>query len=342
MFYKIAVVLLAGLGISFAEIYTEAAPTDVPRYLSEYGLFLGNIADQQPADDVLPYSVNSPLFSDYTEKFRFVRLPVGTSATYHPTEVFDFPVGTVISKTFSYPDKKATHLIETRILRHEADGWRGYPYVWNEEQTNATLKLTGRNETITFRGPDGKKQTIDYHVPNVNECGGCHNYAGSMRPIGPSARQLNGELDYESGKQNQLHHWSETGYLSELPTDPVQIPRLVDYDNPSASVHERARAYLDANCGHCHRPDGPAGTSGMFLYYAEIDPAAWGVRKPPVAAGRGAGNRRYGIEPGKPDRSILLYRMESTDNGERMPELGRALVHREGVELIAQWIESIE
>ena len=342
MAYRIVVLLLAAVGFSFIDIYQSVAPAEVPRRLSEYGLFEGALAEHAPAPGVLPYSVNSPLFSDYAEKLRFVRLPESTTATYHPTGVFEFPVGTVISKTFGYPGKKGSRLIETRILRHEADGWRGYPYVWNEEQTDATLKLTGRNETITFRGPDGKKQTIDYHVPNVNECGGCHNYAGSMRPIGPSARQLNGEFDYDSGKQNQLRHWSEAGYLSALPTDPVEIPRLVSYDNLEAAIHERARAYLDANCGHCHRPDGPAGTSGMFLYYAETDPAAWGVRKPPVAAGRGAGNRRYGIEPGKPDRSILLYRMESTDNGERMPELGRALVHQEGVALIAEWIRSIE
>ena len=323
--------------------FSEKAP---PRSLAEYALFEGRMANLQPAAGVLPYALNSPLFSDYSTKYRFVKLPEGTAATYHAAHVLDFPVGTVIAKTFAYPTnpKKpdaGETLVETRILRHEAGGWRAYPYVWNEEQTDARLKLTGDNQEITLRTPDGKKRTIDYHVPNANECKGCHYYDGKLQPIGPSARQLNRDFPYADGTENQLDRWSARGVLRELPA-PDARPQLVDYDDPTASLHERARAYLDANCGHCHRPDGPAGTSGMFLHYAETDPAAWGVRKPPVAAGRGAGNRRYGIEPGKPDASILTYRMASTDPGERMPELGRSVVHEEGLALIRDWIAAME
>jgi hypothetical protein len=80
----------------------------------------------------------------------------------------------------------------------------------------------------------------------------------------------------------------------------------------------------------------------MFLDAAQTDMARLGLGKPPVAAGRGSGNRKYGIVPGKPAESILLFRMESDDPGIRMPELGRQLKHVEGVELVRAWIKELK
>ena len=121
-------------------------------------------------------------------------------------------------------------------------------------------------------------------------------------------------------------------------------PRLADYRLPpdASTCEAAARAYLDGNCAHCHNPHGPASTSGMFLDIWQTEPERLGIGKPPVAAGRGSGNRRYGIVPGKPNESILVYRMESDDPGIRMPELGRQLMHREGVELIRAWIKAMK
>ena len=79
----------------------------------------------------------------------------------------------------------------------------------------------------------------------------------------------------------------------------------------------------------------------MFLEIGQTDPERLGVGKPPVAAGRGSGNRRFGIVPGKPNESILVFRMENDDPGIRMPELGRQTQHREGVELIKEWIQEM-
>ena len=98
---------------------------------------------------------------------------------------------------------------------------------------------------------------------------------------------------------------------------------------------------LHANCGHCHNPRGAARTSGLFLDIAETDPAVFGVCKPPVATGRGSGGLPFDIVPGNPDGSILVYRISSTDPEVRMPELGRNLVHEEGVALIREWISSM-
>ena len=128
----------------------RAAPDGAPPFekLSQYGLFQGNGSTQQPAPGVIPYDLNTPLFSDYTEKFRFVKLPAGQAAVYSSDGPFEFPVGTIIAKTFAYPAdardaKLGRRLLETRILKHEPQGWVGLPYIWNADQTEAMLDVAG-------------------------------------------------------------------------------------------------------------------------------------------------------------------------------------------------------
>ena len=124
--------------------------------------------------------------------------------------------------------------------------------------------------------------------------------------------------------------------------DLATVPKAPVWNDPNTgSLNDRARSWLDINCAHCHHPDGPAATSGLNLSVHEKNPTAWGVRKTPVAAGRGSGNRRYDILPGHPDQSILLYRLESTDPGVMMPEVARKVTHREGVALIRAWISTL-
>ncbi len=317
-----------------------------PDNLSAYGLFRGNGAAQEPAAGVIPYDLNTPLFSDYTEKMRFIKLPPGEKIDYHPEDVFSFPVGTVIAKTFAYPldmnePAKGRRLLETRILEHRRDGWVGLPYIWNEEQTEATLDVAGDTVQVSWRHSDGKERTNRYLIPNSNQCKGCHEADGAdkpMRPIGPMARQLNREYPYADGAENQLTRWTKLGLLS-TEVDPHHAPKLPVWDDPlTGSVNDRARAWLEINCAHCHNPDGPAKNSGLDLQFAQDNPTKYGVFKSPVAAGRGTGGRQYDIVPGKPDESIFIYRLESDQPQIMMPELGKRLVHTEGVELIRQWI----
>ncbi len=314
--------------------------------LSDYGFFTGNPADQRPAPGVVPYALNTPLFSDYAEKLRFVKLPAGQAVAYNPTDVLDFPVGTTLIKTFFYPidfrdEKKGRRLMETRLLLHEESGWKALDYVWNDAQTEALLEVAGDTKTVSYVDRDGKKRSHAYAVPNLNQCKGCHNRAEQLRPIGPSARQLNGDFSYGETTENQLLHWQKTSLLAGLP-DLKDCPKTPVYNRPeTGSLDARARAWLDINCAHCHRPDGPASTSGLNLSAFETNPTALGIRKTPVAAGRGSGGRQFDIVPGKPDASILLYRLDSTDPGVMMPELGRRTVPREGVELVRAWIKSL-
>ena len=321
-------------------------PVAVRQTLSEYGFFAGKLADQIPADGVVPYRLNTPLFSDYAEKLRFVKLPTGGTVPYNATEVLNFPVGTTLIKTFYYPNDfrdadKGRRLMETRLLIRETAGWKAVEYVWNDEQTEAVLDVAGDRKAITYTDAEGRIRQQEYIIPNLNQCKSCHNRSEVLMPIGPSARQLNGDLVYLSGAENQLSHWQKAGWLTDLPplTD---VPRAPVWNDPATgSLDARARIWLDINCAHCHRPDGPANTSGLNLSVHERSSTAWGVLKTPIAAGRGSGGRRYDIVPGRPDESILLYRMESTDPGVMMPEVARKVTHKEGIALVREWIRSL-
>lgn len=318
-----------------------------PVKLSAYGFF-DDPQTQSPAAGVVPYDLITPLFTDYAQKRRFLYVPEGKQISYDATQVFTFPEGSALIKTFAYPMKAkdantSLRLIETRLLIRKPQGWAAYPYVWNEAGTDATLKRAGKRIPLTIPLSNGETAAINYQVPNVNQCKGCHvqatqGGAKAVGPIGPKARNLNHAFTYPQGSKNQLTFWQELGWLKGAPAA-GQAPRVPRWDDPDAgSLNDRARAYLDVNCGHCHQAGGPAATSGLMLDWGERNPAKLGFYKRPVAAGRGSAGLEFSVVPGAPDKSILAHRMASTDPGVMMPELGRTLAHREGVNLIRQWI----
>jgi len=201
--------------------------------------------------------------------------------------------------------------------------------------------VAGETRQVKYIDESGKSKQHAYYIPNMNQCKGCHNKGEKMEPIGPSARQLSGKVTFNGEHDIQLTHWAKEGKLTGLPVS-EDLPKAVVWNDPSSgSVDERARLWLDINCAHCHQPKGPASTSGLFLRAGEIDPLRLGIRKTPVAAGRGSGDLQYGILPGQPDKSILVYRMESKDPGVMMPELGRSLAQKEAIALIRQWIKEM-
>lgn len=311
--------------------------------LSAYGFF-EDLTQQTPATGVVPYDLQVPLFTDYAEKYRFAYVPDGQTAIYDDSEAFRFPVGSALIKTFAYPadfrnPDTNIRLIETRLLLRQEKGWNAWTYVWNDEQTDAVLKVAGTMTPVAFVDASGAEKEINYIVPNKNQCKGCHSFNGEFTPIGPKARNLNKDYDYKNGAQNQLEHWHQEGLLNAVTPTPPSMPDMFD---ASADLNDRARAYLDINCAHCHRAEGPASTSGLFLTYAEDNPTAWGYEKRPVAAGRGSGGFLYDIAPGNADQSILYHRMQSVDPAVMMPEVGRTTVHTEGLSLIREWINNLD
>ncbi len=365
---KILVVIIALLTVIGCSGGSQPEPTyhaeSNPERLSDWGMVAATNGTLVLSDGVIPYDLATPLFSDYAKKLRTIWLPDNQSAQYHDTQSFDFPVGSVITKTFYYPQSSAqwdgvvstrdtaplvdggmslngVRLIETRLLVRRADGWAALPYVWNDEQTDAVLKRAGAVERLRLARDDNHVEDFAYIMPNANQCAGCHATDAStkaIQPIGLKARHLNKPSSFRP-EFNQLDYWLAAGLLAGEIETPA--PQNAVWTDKTAPLEERARAYLDINCSHCHNPNGPADTSGLNLEPDAMD-AALGLCKPPIAAGGGTGGRPYDIVPGEPDQSITVFRMETTDPAAMMPELGRAITHEEGVTLIASWIESLD
>lgn len=312
--------------------------------LSEYNFFTGTLHELKPNERIIPYDLVTPLFTDYAFKARFVYVPEGKSADYDTTHVLQFPVGSCLIKNFYYPEdfskpEGKRRIIETRLLVHREGGWDNLDYIWNDKQTEAYLENAGDIKQVSWTHYDGSKKTLDYVIPNKNQCKSCHwRNDASFSPIGPKVRNLNKNYNYGTVTENQLTHWVKAGIIKNVP-DPVAAPKIADWtDSVNCTVNERARAYMEMNCGHCHSPNGPAYTSGLHLNLENNNLENLGFCKAPVAAGKATGNFLYDIVPGHPEQSILTFRMASTDPGIKMPEIGRGLVHKEGLELINRWI----
>ncbi len=360
-------VLLALLSLVCITTATAQAPTPVnaaaitaerpPQLLSDYHFFR-DVGARTPNERVTPYDLNTALYSDGALKFRYVYVPPGTQAQYRDETVFEFPVGTVLIKTFAFAadmrrPMENVRFLETRLLIRRTDGWVAYPYVWNEAQTEARLSPIGADVPVNFTNEQGQAIALDWAVPNRNQCKACHDLAGELTPIGPSARNLNRGVFYPIADQpevdglritavmhDQLETWVNRGLLDRAHEDTPHVP--LAYIAATGSLDHRARAYLDVNCAHCHNPQGPAHTSGLDLRWSQHDPISWGVNKRPVAAGRGSAGFEFAIDPGHPERSILLHRLRSTDPGVMMPEIGRQLVDERGVALIDEWIARMD
>jgi len=360
--------LLAALALALAACTRTPMPVNFivegrPARLSDWHVVYAQAGFLALNTGVVPYDLNTPLFSDYAHKLRTVWMPPGTSAKYDPNDSFDFPVGTIITKTFYYPLPKGSHgnslsvartydesrlplaldrirMVETRVLVRREAGWQAFPYVWNAEQTDAELARTGDAKRLELISDDGTREAFTYVVPNENQCAGCHVIdlkTKQIAPIGPKARHLNRDYTYGEVSENQLAHWTNLNYLVGSP-GPSQAPKIADWRDGRQPAERRARAYLDINCGHCHNPKGPANTTALDLTIFASGDRYLGVCKPPVAAGRGTGDHFFDVVPGKPDESILPFRMQSSEPGVMMPEQGRTTTHTEGVGLIKQWI----
>ncbi|MCD8539905.1 MAG: hypothetical protein LRY55_09155, partial [Leadbetterella sp.] len=168
--------------------------------LSEYGLFTGDLKDFSEAERVTPYEPVSSLFTDYAFKKRYVWMPENTYATLpdDPDASFNFPDKTILVKHFYYPldfrkPEGEKRIIETRLLVRNHGSWEAYPYLWNEEQTEATLKNTGASVPVNYTNEKGEKVAFNYAMPQKTQCRSCHNRNGELLPIGLKGKQLAGQ-----------------------------------------------------------------------------------------------------------------------------------------------------
>lgn len=342
--------------------------------LSDYNLFADPTdPTKNPNAGGIPYDLTTQLFTDYASKYRFVFIPEGEQVQYSEHEAFEFPLGSVIVKTFAMPSDTAFRgenelVIETRLLIMREDGWVARPYYWGTPD-DATLLITGKNIEGMTTTHNGESMEFTYGIPKATSCTSCHSVvpliqdSDDMRQpifkaIGPKARYLNKDYDYDGVIANQLQYWEQQGVLAGLPADFAQVSEAATFSDTSdlsqingEELNHAAKSYLDINCAHCHRSDltlpepnyaGPAGSSGLKVEYNRSyaeDPAKFGVCKTAVAGGHE--DYPHDVIPQNADESYLLFRMSTTDPRHKMPELGRSTVHQEGVALIRKWINNL-
>lgn len=319
-------------------------PMPMPR-LSDYDFFQGPMRELVPKDGVVRYEVAAALWSDAAAKSRFIVLPPGGAIGFVEGEGWEFPEGTIIVKHFAFehdrrdPSQGARN-IETRLLYREGGLWRPFIYLWDEAETEATLLKVGKRVDVSFVDEAGQAQSEEYIVPNLDQCASCHERDDKDEILGIFTHQLNREVEVEGAKVQQLEWMADQGMFTGTLPEVQALPALADPFG-AAPLEDRARSYLHANCSHCHRLGGGAGNSGLVFLRWETEPAKYGVCKVPAAAGPGTGGHPYDVVPGKPDESILVFRMNSLDPEIKMPELPNRVIDAKGVQLIRDWIAAM-
>lgn len=336
-----------------------------PRKLSETGLFTST-KDLTPAPGLIPYDVNSELWSDGAVKQRWVALPGMEQIEYdgitYPGPVpgtypgFKFPDGTVTVKHFSIapdatqPDK--LRRLETRILVFEQipgtqemgdQVWQGYTYIWNADQTDAILAdKAGEDLKLEIKdpaAPGGKRDQV-WHFPSRSQCIMCHTMPAKFA-LGVNTMQLNRDHDYGNGHiVNQITVWSQLGlFKNPPPQKPDTLPKLADYRDPHIDLNTRARAYLHSNCSHCHMRWG--GGNAEFKLLATLDMKDMGIENEKPGHGAFGITDAALLSPGQPERSLIAHRMKLIGLG-RMPHIGSNVVDKVGAKLIEDWISSLK
>lgn len=331
-----------------------STPPAFPRKLSETGLFT-NVADHQVNPALIPYSVNSPLWSDGAHKERFLALPGDSQIEFSEKEAWKFPEGTVLVKSFSLdlePANSATRRrVETRLMVIQQNEWVGYSYRWNDEQTDADLVAAeGADQPFEVRDPSapGGQRTQVWHFPSRTECMVCHSRA-AVYVLGVSTAQLNRVHDYGGVLANQLDTWAHLGLFkpqpdsteaaAKLPKPAADLPQLADPADAAADLEVRVRSYLHANCAHCHVEAG-GGNAAMELAFKTPTDKARIVDVRPMHDKFGLPEARL-IAPGDPERSVLLYRLTHRGKGQ-MPPLAASRVDDQAVELLREWVSKLK
>lgn len=338
--------------------------TQVPyAKLSDYHFFEGEIKNQIPVLNVLPYEPASSLFTDYAHKKRFVWMPIGSKATYNAdNKVLELPVGAALIKTFYYDNAQnvspvgTTRIIETRIMIRKSSGWIFADYIWNTEQTEAFLDLAGSFTAISWKDENNVIKSTNYRIPTEAQCIICHKSkqvingieTTTIIPIGIKPQNLNFNYTYGTTSKNQLTKWIEQGYLENNFSLPSVENTTINYNDTSKSIELRARSYVDINCAHCHQDN----------RFCEYRPMRFAFSSTGQANGMGQTNMGVCVatqdmqtfpaslstivKPGNINRSMLYYRLNTTDETYRMPLHGRTIIHEEGVALIEQWINTLQ
>ncbi|MBL8858109.1 MAG: DUF3623 family protein [Planctomycetes bacterium] len=312
---------------------------ETPLQLADTGLY-ADIATQTIASGVLAFEPQYPLWSDGSSKRRWMRLPAGTAIDATNPDRFVFPIGTRLWKEFAFERR-----VETRMLTRATDGqWRFATYVWNADQSGATLA-----PEKGVRGACESAPGVPFDIPARADCVACHT-AGPDVVLGFNALQLSEDRDPLAPHARPLPDGALT--LSELVRRGivVHLPEaLVETPPRIAAASERERAvlgYLNTNCGICHSIRNPIPGLDLDLSYslaateAETPAAISTTVDRPSRFRWPTDTTPLRIARAEPDLSVLTRRMASRQPLSQMPPLGTHLRDDVALELVTAWMHS--
>ena len=313
----------------------------LPKLISETGLF-SDLTNLVPANYLIPYAPNSPLWSDGAIKSRWFTLPTNTVINFSANGEWTFPAGSVFVKNFDLPvddtNPQILRRLETRIMVRDTNNYvYGASYKWRTDNSDADLVTTGITEPIEIKTATGTR-TQNWFYPGRQDCLTCHTIA-SGGVLGLKTRQLNGNYTYPNGvTANQLHTLGHLGIFDAAFDDRkiFRYPKLVNITNASAALQLRVRSYLDANCSMCHRP---GGAGAFFDARFETPLKKQNLINGAVANQLGIAGAKV-IVPGDTNKSILFYRVSRVGENQ-MPPLGKNVVDDKAVAVIGKWITTL-
>ncbi len=324
-------------------------PVALPKKLSETKLFT-SLPKLTPIPALMPYDVNSPLWSDGAGKQRWMAIPTGKKIGYASKGEWQFPEGSVFVKHFDLPkvaaDGKTISQVrlETRVLVRDASGYvYGASYRWRPDETEADLVETGQNASVVVAaGLKGKPDKLqNWYFPGRQDCLTCHTRA-SGGVLGVNARQLNRPYRYPGSviAEGQMRALIKAELFQPVPTeeDLSEIQSLVAADDMDEEVVNRARSYLDSNCSHCHRP---SGVHAFWDARSETPLEEAGIINGIVNNNLGQSDAKV-VVPRDWTRSILFKRISVAGQPHSMPPLAKQRVDKTGIGLIAEWIASMD
>jgi uncharacterized repeat protein (TIGR03806 family) len=329
----------------------------LPPLLSGTGAF-SNTTNRTPANGLIPYAPNTPLWSDAAVKSRYLAVPNNgglitpdEQITFAPTGTWTFPAGTVFVKNFDLVvnETNATvplRRLETRLLVRDINGAvYGVTYKWRSDNSDADLQATSLSENIFITNATGVR-TQTWYYPSPQDCLTCHTpWAGYV--LGVNARQLNGNEIYPAANttntDNQLRTLNRLGLFNPAFNESgiTSYEKLSALTNLSASLEERSRSYLDANCAQCHTPANTSGIHASFDARYDTPLAQQHITNTPAQTGLGISDNACIVKARDIWRSVIFYRLDTNDAAIMMPPLARSIIDTNAVQVLTNWINSL-
>jgi hypothetical protein len=318
--------------------------------LSLTGVF-SNTPSMAPAPGLIPYVPNTPLWSDGALKTRYFAVPGNDGLAlpaqqigFAPTGSWSFPAGTVFVKTFQLNTDTANpnvqHRLETRFIVLDTNGAvYGVTYKWRPDDSDADLLTNSLLENIQITNATGLS-TQTWYYPSPADCLQCHTRVANY-VLGFNTRQLNGDQTYaETGvTDDQLRALNRLGLFNPAfdKSALTNFEKLSALTNLSASLQQRSRSYLDANCAQCHQP---GGTGITFDARYDTPLPQQNLTNYPAAISLGL-DQACIVKGADIWRSTLYQRMNTTNDAIKMPPLARLLIDTNAVQVFADWINSL-